>query len=142
MAIERIAQQVSYMEEHPNVDVFGSSAMIIDNDNIIKSYDKHRVINGFIHPTVMAKTKWFRENPYDEKLRRSQDTELLMRIAKRCHFYNIQKPLLFYRIIDNIPLSKKLKSNETLRSICKNIRSMIKIYGGVSNGQLYIILKM
>lgn len=127
MTVDRIALQICYMEEHPNVDVIGSSAMVIDNDNnIIKSYDQHGVINGFIHPTVMAKTKWFKENPYDEKLKRSQDTELWMRTAKRCHFYNIQKPLLFYREIGNISLSKKLKSNKTLRSICKNYKKYDK----------------
>ncbi len=127
MNVDRIAIQIHYLEEHPNIDVIGSSAMIIDNaNNIIKSYDQQGVNDGFIHPTVMAKTMWFKENPYNIQLNRSQDIELWMRTADKYDFYNIREPLLFYRETGNITLSKKLKSNKTLRSLCRKYKKYNK----------------
>ena len=66
----RIEKQVSFLENHPDVDVIGSQAIVIDDNNMIlgfrdsklpESFDEvlRKVI--FIHPTVAGRTEWFRK---------------------------------------------------------------------------------
>lgn len=108
MAIDRIETQVMYLEQHPDVDIVGSSAMIIDDkNNIIRSSDMSDISTGFIHPTVCGRTDWFRKNKYNEKCHRCQDCELWLRTARSSKFYNISRPLLFYREF-GIPSLKKI----------------------------------
>lgn len=109
MAIDRIETQVSYLLAHPNVDVVGSSSMIIDDKSIVlSSANMKGVYDGFMHPTVCARTEWFRKNPYNVEFRRCQDKELWLRSVNTSQFYNIERPLLFYREI-GIPTFKKYR---------------------------------
>ena len=56
MYITRIEEQVTFLESHPDVDVLGTSIMIIDNNNDIVGSDMYTgEVNSFIHPTVMGK---------------------------------------------------------------------------------------
>lgn len=121
MVCNRIAEQVRYLEEHPDVDVVGSSAIVIDGDNKIKlSIDQHGATTGFLHPTVTGRTLWFLNNPYDEKYRRSQDFELWLRTAHKSKFYNMQRPFLFYREVESVSLKKSLISHKILRGLYRN----------------------
>lgn len=123
MACNRIEEQVRFLLKHKNVDVVGSSAMIIDDKNtIVKSSTMDGIDSGFIHPTVMGKTEWFRKNPYNTEFRRSQDTELWLRTYDKSVFFNIEKPLLFYREFGIPSLKKNLVTHETLRKIYKNYK--------------------
>jgi len=51
----------------------------------------------FIHPTIMAKTEWFRANPYDVKAVRVEDYELWSRTLEKNTFKQYSEPLLYYR---------------------------------------------
>lgn len=107
MCIRRIEEQVKFLEEHSKVDVCGTSIMTINSDNkIIGSGLSEGNVSGFIHPTVMGKTSWFKSNPYAEWALRAEDFELWSRTAKHSSFYSIGKPLLFYREF-GIPTFKK-----------------------------------
>ena len=111
MAVDRVETQVNYLMNHPNVDVVGSSAMIIDDkNNIIRTSSQGGITSSFIHPSVCGRTEWFRRNKYDEKCRRCQDKELWLRTANRSKFYNIERPLLFYRELGIPTLNKYSKS--------------------------------
>ena len=107
MCINRIEEQVKFMEEHAEVDVCGSSIMTIDNNNNIigSSFNEGRV-NSFIHPTVFGRTEWFRANPYANWALRAEDFELWKRTSSNSNFYAIAKPLLFYREF-GVPTFKK-----------------------------------
>lgn len=121
MVCDRIETQVTYLLTHPNVDVVGSSAMIIDDrSHIMSSANMKDTNDGFMHPTVCARTEWFRRNPYNIAFRRCQDKELWLRTANTCQFYNIERPLLFYREI-GIPTFKKyrLAQHTLLRMFAK-----------------------
>ena len=89
MCINRIEEQVKFMEEHAEVDVCGSSIMTIDNNNNIigSSFNEGRV-NSFIHPTVFGRTEWFRENPYANWALRAEDFELWIRTSGKSNFYH------------------------------------------------------
>ena len=122
MAINRIEKQVEFLISNPNIDVIGSSTMrITANNEIYGSINMEGITTGFVHPTVMGKKSWFVENPYNEKMRRSQDTELWLRTVNYSKFYNLPAPLLFYRDI-GIPSANKYCSGE------KDIRKLYKRY--------------
>ncbi|MBS5297905.1 MAG: glycosyltransferase family 2 protein [Prevotella sp.] len=123
MAVDRVETQVSYLMKHPEVDVVGSSAMIIDaKNNIIRTSSQGGITSDFIHPSVCGRTEWFRRNKYDEKCRRCQDKELWLRTANRSKFYNIERPLLFYRELGIPTLNKYRKSQQSLRHIFKGYK--------------------
>lgn len=118
MVPNRIEKQLSYFIYNHNLDVVGSSAMLINGQNVvIGSQDMSGVTTGFIHPTIMARTKWLLENPYSEELPRAQDLDLWLRTSSISNFYNIPEPLLFYRTIDSPSDSRYIKSMKSLRII-------------------------
>lgn len=121
----RIERQVDYLVNNPDVDVVGSSAIIIGEKNDIlfgmkKSMsapqNRRDVINGniFIHPSVAGRTEWFREHQYDDSKRRSQDFFLWLSSVKDSKFDIIDEPLLFYRVVDNDLWGKFKRDNRTM----------------------------
>ena len=86
---DRVEKQVRYLEEHPDVDVVGAGAVIINNENQIigmrinkinckKPTDAIKTI-PFIHPTVTGKIEFFRRHKYDEELSGVEDKDLWCR---------------------------------------------------------------
>ena len=126
MDVHRIEKQVAYLQAHPDVDVVGSSAMLINaTNNIVGSFSKEGNTENFIHPSVMGHTSWFQDNPYDGKLKRSQDYDLWLRTQKHSKFYNIPEALLFYRNT-GIPTRKKYARN---MACLRQIASRRNLYG-------------
>ena len=129
MVINRIDEQVSFLTEHPDVDVVGSSAMVIDINNcIINSMDYTGVCDTFIHPTVMTKPQWLKKNRYNDNLKMSEDCELWLRTQGTNIFYNLPQPLLFYRIYEDESYQKKLRAFKTLTPIYSNYKSYGKSF--------------
>ena len=115
MYVTRIEEQVRFLEANPNVDVLGTSIMTIDADNnIIGSGLSVGQVESFIHPTVMGRTEWFRNNHYSEKMVRAEDFELWLRTCKNSEFRSLGQPLLFYREFGVPTLKKTLKSQQTI----------------------------
>ncbi len=103
---ERIEIQITHLLNNPLVDVVGSSAMVIDEENQIigfRNCANHSHIEQafryicFIHPTVTGKTEWFRKFRYTERLKGVEDYDLWIRSFQQSSFDTIDKPLLFYR---------------------------------------------
>lgn len=111
---DRIAKQVAFLMEHPNVDVLGCSAYIINGSNSVL---RKRIVKndqrGFIHPTVIAKTSWFNNNQYNEAMKRSQDIELWLRTKNKSCFANMSDCLFFYRE-EGVPQVKKYVQTQLL----------------------------
>lgn len=136
MRLDRIAKQVDYMLKHPEIDVVGTMAYGIDGDNKIMGLSRqleeapHCVDdilkgNRFLHPSIMGKTSWFLNNPYDTKLRRMQDLALWITTVRKSKFSYISEPLLFYRA-DGIPsLAKYLSTQRYSRYFYKTITGHI-----------------
>lgn len=123
MCINRLEEQVKFMEEHTEVDVCGSSIMTIDNNNaIIGSGFNTGNVNGFIHPTVMGRTLWFRENPYADWALRAEDFELWTRTLGKSKFYAIAKPLLFYREFGVPTFKKYYLSQRTILRVARRYK--------------------
>lgn len=102
---ERIEKQLKILEKNPNIDVLGTNAYSIDEQNNVQGirmlyeFKEAKLIDvkGFIHPTIMAKTAWFSANPYDTKMVKAQDYELWQRTYDSSEFRVYTEPLLFYR---------------------------------------------
>lgn len=129
MCITRIEEQVKFLEEHPEVDVCGTSIMTIDSDNnIIGSGLSEGKVSGFVHPTVMGKTSWFKANPYIYWALRAEDFELWSRTSKYSNFYAIGKPLLFYREFGIPTFKKYYLSQKTIIKIASKYKQYNKSF--------------
>lgn len=103
---ERLESQIGFMEQNPNVDVVGSSAVIIDDENniigirkgLIPSSTEEAVKSSlFIHPTVCGKSSWFKQYKYNAAVDGVEDFDLWLRAWEKSNFEILSKPLLFYR---------------------------------------------
>lgn len=102
----RIAEQLAEAEKS-EADIIGSDAYSIDIHSNVVGYRRslQKVSKPaellektlFLHPTVFARRKWFRENLYDTGFKRAQDRELWCRSFGQYTYSNIPKPLLYYR---------------------------------------------
>lgn len=103
---DRLEKQIKFLDEHPEIDVVGSRALVIDKDNRIlglrdsvaprSMFAVFRKI-AFIHPTVTGRTEWFRTFRYAEKYEGVEDYDLWIRSFNHSGFYVLPEPLLCYR---------------------------------------------
>lgn len=129
MAVERIEKQLDYLVHHPDVDVVGCSAMVINEHNaIIRSIDQTSVASMFIHPSIMGKRSWFRAYPYNTRLPKSQDYELWLRSLNKSMSFNMAAPLLFYRELDGLSCKKAIASHKVLRGVYRDYRKYEKTW--------------
>ena len=132
MHVSRIECQFNYLIAHPECDVVGCLAYHIDQDSKIvsksklHSHDPNTVSdilegNRFIHPSVMGKTQWFRENPYDERLFRMQDLALWVNSVNHSSFHIMPDYLMYYRSFGTPTVSKYLSTQRYTRNFVTSI---------------------
>lgn len=109
MFSDRIEFQVNFLRAHPDIDLIGGGAIIIDdnskiigkreiNKKCIKlTPDEIRKGNSFIHPTVMGKVEFFKNFGYCDKYKGVEDVYLWHQSCNNCNLYILQKKVLFYR---------------------------------------------
>ena len=98
----RLETQLKIMEENPKIDVLGTNAYSIGKNNEINGVkgvlsNKIEEVCTFIHPSVVAKSSWYKKNKYNDKALRLEDNELWYRSKQKSQFYCINQPLLYYR---------------------------------------------
>lgn len=113
---KRLETQLQILKDNPNIDVLGTNAYVIDENNLVfgMRYREHSgltKVEHFIHPTIMAKKQWFIDNPYDEKAIRIEDAELWYRTKSFSNFMMTNEPLLFYREFGNNYYKKYFQAN-------------------------------
>lgn len=102
MMPERLERQVAFMNAHQEVDVVSCSAIIIDELS-----EELGVRNeALMHPTVMGRTEWFRQNPYNEDYSGVEDYELWLRVKNTANFGHIADPLMYYRELTRYDIKK------------------------------------
>lgn len=103
----RLERQVSFLEQHPDVDLVGAWVIVFGRAGIPLGKragpDTHTAIcarawAGFpiVHPTYVGRLRWFRKYRYNEALLKSQDQELLLRSYRFSRFANVPEILLGY----------------------------------------------
>jgi glycosyltransferase involved in cell wall biosynthesis len=107
---DRLAAQVRYLSEHPDVAVLGTGAELRDEQGRLLGValrpERHESLvarifqeNPFIHPSVMARREFFEAcGGYDERLRRAQDYDLWLRGYRRFRYQNLTRALIRYRV--------------------------------------------
>jgi glycosyltransferase involved in cell wall biosynthesis len=105
---ERLAVQVAYLAERPDIDLVASEVVVFRNDGACRgrfpSFEEHSEIcrmpwNGFYlpHPTWVGKIEWFRSNPYNPNAAWAEDQDLLLRSYPVSRFACLPVVLLGYR---------------------------------------------
>lgn len=104
---ERLERELNFLQQNQAIDIVGSKVLVIDDDDnvigvrqygneytdISKLFEKTR----FVHPTVMAKTEWFRKYQYRDAVKGCEDCDLWIRSFYDTKSYELEEPLLFYR---------------------------------------------
>lgn len=111
MLPERLALQVKYLQEHPEVDVCGTGAGEWT----------------FIHPSVMGRTEWFREHPYRSECDGCEDWDLWTRTRKISTFGFLQEPLIIYRKPEKFDKEKYLLRRRQGRTAIRMNRSNLSL---------------
>jgi glycosyltransferase involved in cell wall biosynthesis len=105
---DRLAHQVARLQQEPDIDVLAGSAVVFATDarlvgelpvGLTHEEITAHPIRGFPfpHPTWCGRVRWFRENPYDPKLMKAQDQDLLLRTFKSSRFAALDEVLIGYR---------------------------------------------
>jgi glycosyltransferase involved in cell wall biosynthesis len=126
---QRLARQLDYLYTHPEADIIGSAAYVIDGAGRPYGIRGDRpaslattgVRYGFIHPTVVARTEWFRRHLYDAEYVRAEDMELWHRADPKTVCARLLDPLLFYREPLEFHPAK-------YRASCRAIRKIVRRY--------------
>ncbi len=116
---DRLAKQISYMENNPKCDVLGTSAIKIDMFGKVigrisvpvggKDVAAHLMINSpVIHPSVVFRRLSVDKYLYNEFDQLAEDYGLWLRLYNGENIHNLQEALLYYRIHpDSISVKRK-----------------------------------
>ncbi|HWV47788.1 MAG TPA: glycosyltransferase family 2 protein [Nitrospira sp.] len=107
----RLERQVQFLEEHRDIDLLGTGAVIFKGEGeIIGCYPtagSHEAICrrpwwGFplAHPTWMGKRAWFLSHPYSDEDTRCEDQALLLQSFSHSRFAALEEVLLGYRVAE------------------------------------------
>ncbi len=135
MMPEKIERQMEVLLQNDHIDIIDTAAYAINEKDEpvgmrklidITDWDRKKVLQKrlFFHPTIIAKTSWYRENKYDENFVRSEDFELWCRSFENMQYHRIYEPLFLYRE-GNVNVSNYIKSSSSHR------RAVKKHYKGV-----------
>lgn len=116
---DRLAAQLRFLVDHPDVDVVGAGAMVFHGAGVARGPRRcagaHRqltadVMTGIpmMHPTWLGKREWFVSHPYDPSARGWEDQELLLRANETSTYAAIPDLLIGYRE-EHIKLGRSLR---------------------------------
>ena len=109
MLPERIEKQMEVLLSDKNLDLIDCAAYIINElgepvgkrkNNDISDLTLRKVLKSrtvFFHPTIIAKTAWFKKNRYNDDYKRGPDFELWCRTFGNTNYSRIEEPLFLYR---------------------------------------------
>lgn len=136
---ERLAQQVAFLEQHPDVNVVGAWVQSFEASTHLAQYpveaEAARVLTLFTlptgNPTVMLRTSLFKEGEmtYDSALRQTEDYDFFARYIRDLTIATLPIALVKYRV----PPSASKKGILTERAeVADQIRSRLLDAWGVS----------
>ncbi len=136
---ERLAIQVAYLKNNPDVDLVGSSGIVFSNNGqaigLLPIDESHSDIcrkpwSGFYlgHPTWMGKIMWFKTVRYNSVALKAQDLDLLLRTYKTSRFAGLSQMLIGYRQ-DSISIRKLIITRYYVsRALLRSKREIGLIY--------------
>jgi len=142
----RIAEQVSYLQINPDIDVVGSALWTINEHSVLIAQRgcqpaRFSVAGAlkncpFMHPAIMGRTAWFLRNPYNEAYRRFQDGELFLRamMAGDGRYGHLERLLFFYREPSDFDARKLIANYHSRRQLAWKFGP--QVVGVISTGKL------
>lgn len=128
MLPHRLERQTEFFKLHPETDVLGLSAVIINERSerigwrgskpwkrgagIKPGGGGFSRVKSFMHPTVMGRTEWFRSYYYNPACEGCEDQDLWLRSCKYSCFYSLYEPLMLYRDPQKLDLKTYLFRQE------------------------------
>ncbi|MET0897020.1 MAG: glycosyltransferase family A protein [Mycobacterium sp.] len=131
----RLATQLAFLRENPEVDVVGAGSMVFTSDGALRGprgrpgghaeLTANPLLNGIplAGPTWMGRRSWFLEFPYDPRARNCEDWELLLRGYTSSRYANLPDVLLGYRE-DRVKLRRSIEAR--LRGVIYLLRYGIR----------------
>jgi glycosyltransferase involved in cell wall biosynthesis len=115
---DRLGRQVARLQQESKLDLLGCGAVVFAADGRLLGELPvgltHAAITArpgrgfpFPHPTWCGRAEWFRGNPYDGRLMKTQDQDLLLRTFGHSRFATLNEILVGYRQ-DTLDLAKML----------------------------------
>ena len=147
----RIAQQVKYMESHPQIVASGTGAYKWQNSTLKRLHrrDNSKSLRSMLifespiyHPSaIFLKEINGGVVNYDESFKYSQDYALWISLLKKYRLSNIDKPLIMYRISSEQISSAK--HNEQQIYAIQNLKSALALLGiEMSDSDFNILLSL
>lgn len=129
MMPEKLERQMNVLRENEQIDVIDTAAYTINEKDEpigirgtedLNTWDKKKVLKKALlfHPTIIAKTSWYRLNKYSEDFVRAEDFELWCRTFSNTVFHRIKEPFFLYRE-GNINVRNYILSMRTFRKIIR-----------------------
>ncbi len=122
---ERLAGQVAFLEARKDVDVVGCGLLSFDaalRPVSMRTFPgEHAAIVAdpvhgirLAHATVVGRTGWFREHPYNDSNRTGEDWELWVNSYRESRFANLPQALYYYREMQSFRLAGYLAAKQDL----------------------------
>lgn len=108
--LHRFDTQLKYLNEHPNIDIVGSGAILINEEGRelrISHQETDSILlkwalffyNPFYHPSLLIRKSYFSiAGMYDVKMQPAEDRDMWLRGWFTSKFANIHQPLIKYRV--------------------------------------------
>lgn len=106
---ERLAEQVTFLQDNPNIGLLGTWAKVVDSEGRPIGVHEHPtthdrirfdllIDNPFVHAsTIFSKDLWSEVGGYDTDKRVFEDYDLWSRMVERTEAANLPKHLVHYR---------------------------------------------
>jgi len=105
---ERLATQVKFLLDHPEIDLVGAGALIFDDTGAARGRFPLRITHEEIcarpwvgfplpHPTWLGRRAWFARFGYRANFKKAEDLDLLLRSYRYSRFACVEPILLGYR---------------------------------------------
>ena len=130
--LERLEKQAKFLNDHPEISAVGSHLECFPHKKISYMRENPKIIDllcGVVvsQPTAMLRLEDFRKYNirYNQELRTAEDYDFFSRAMKHMKFYNIQEPLIRYRMSQT---SLYHKTNKQAYKTEKEIKAKILNY--------------
>ena len=136
---ERLALEVEYLDNNPYVGVvsgwlqcFGTESNTFDNPEKDFDIKVHLLQNCYVaHTAAMIRKSVLTKNniEYEEYYTPAEDYRLWARLMDLIHFYNFQKPLVYYRTHETMTtISQNSKMYDAWQNISTELRNKYPAY--------------
>lgn len=119
----RLETQLEFLENHKDFDVVDCGAIVLDRNQTPvgvrraknRSVDEVLKWGSVLHPSVLARSEWYKAHRYDASFPRAEDRELFLRVHHEGRLAHIAEPLYFYFFVGNVRIRAFLTSYRSER---------------------------